>query len=61
MGWMVHAMIPGRVKSYSVFQNLQTGSKTTPLQFSGHCGSFLGVKRPECEADHSLTFSECGG
>ena len=35
MDWSVRATIPGRVKSYSVFQNVQTGSKTHPSSSVG--------------------------
>jgi hypothetical protein len=51
---MVRGFNPGRGKRFSVLQNFPDQLWGPPkLQFNGYQGSFLGVKWPGCEVDHS--------
>ena len=50
--------IPVRVRGYSLLQNVQTGSGGQPVSYSMGAGVlFPGVKRPECESNHSPSSS----
>jgi hypothetical protein len=54
-GWMSGVRLLAGVSDYSFFHNIQNGCGTDPaFSPSGTRVLSLGVKRPECEADHYL-------
>jgi hypothetical protein len=60
-GWTFNASDPGRGGSFSLFLNVKTSSGAHAASYSGGTGyrnSFLGVKWPGREADHSCSSAE---
>jgi hypothetical protein len=51
MGWTVQGSNPVWASDLSLLQNVQTGPGAHPSMYS--VGSFAGLKRPECEVNHS--------
>jgi hypothetical protein len=54
MGWTTVVLFPAGAGSFSLHHRVQTGSGAQPSSYPvGTICFTLGVKRPECEADHS--------
>jgi hypothetical protein len=52
IGWMVMVYFLAGARDFSL-HSIQTGSRANPAYLMGTGGSFSGVKRLGCEADHS--------
>jgi hypothetical protein len=52
MGWTAWVRFPV-VQGFSLLHGVPNGSGTNPSYLTGTGGSFPGIKRQGCEADHS--------